>query len=381
MKSIQHLEYTALKYIEKLILPSDTLCPMWNRENFIFRKKAKWNYIDSCMIRSLILLYENTNDSRLIDYVIKFTDTYVNENGSIPTMKSEDFNLDNINGGRNLIYLHRKTGIEKYRLAYEKIYSSQLEVQPRLYCGNYWHKDIYPYQLWLDGVYMALPFLAEYSSINSISDAHEDIINQLSNIQNIMKDEKTGLYYHGYDETRLMNWSDNETGLSSQFWLRSIGWLCAGLADLCELMPENRLCRTMLHDLVLSLEKHLLPDGMLMQLPARHDLEGNYPETSGTLLYAYSAMKSARLGINSLDSAKSGLRSLITITEKYIEFDNDMPILKNICLMGGLGGKQNRDGSAEYYLSERIVENDAKGIAPFLMAYNEFLIYRKNSDE
>ncbi len=362
----------AESYIKKLILPSDPAFPMWNRENFIFRKKPKWNYIDSCIIKSVLMLYEITGNTSLFDYAVDFTDFYIGD-GSIPTMNISDFNLDNINGGKNLLYIFQKTGLERYRSAIEKIHS-QLERQPRLENGSFWHKAVYPYQIWLDGVYMAMPFMAEYSELYGDTSVYCDIYIQLENVHRIMRDEKTGLYFHGYDETRSQYWADSVTGLSSEFWLRSVGWFCAGLADLCGIVPENEklytLCADMLDDIVRSLSACANPDGTLCQLPVKPHVSGNYTETSGTLLFAYSAVKSANLGISENSVLNAGLKAFNSVTEKYIIPEN-IPILKNICLVAGLGGSNRRDGSEKYYLSEKIVENDAKGIAPYLMAYAE----------
>ncbi len=360
------IEQTAHEYIEKLVLTSKPLRPKWNRENYIFHKPSKWNYMDSCMIRALLMF----GKEEYINYAIKFVDSYVEKDGTIPTINVLDYNLDNICGGVNLIRLYEITGNEKYRLACHKIYNEQLMNHPRLKCGSFWHKAIYPNQMWLDGAYMALPFMARYGILTGEKSIVEDAISQMLNIRNIMRDSETGLYYHGYNETREMNWADKNTGLSSQFWLRSNGWLCAGLADLYEI-TENREIGDMLGNLVCSLSQCLTAENMLLQLPTRNDLEKNYPETSGTLLYAYSAMKGYRLGVVKESCEKSGEMTLQAVTEKYIDRSENIPVLKNICLMGGLGGANNRDGSAEYYLSERIVENEAKGIAPYLMASYE----------
>ena len=367
----QRLKAAANGYIEALILPSDPLCPMWTRENFIFKKQAKWNYIDGCMIRAALMLYELGGDRRLLEHARRFVCAYVEEDGTIPTMRREDYNLDNMSGGRSLIGLYRLTGEERFRLAFEGL-AKALSAQPRLGCGSFWHKAIYPYQLWLDGAYMALPFLAEYGLLTGKDELRGDVLSQLQNIRDLMRDPATGLYFHGYDETRSMLWADPESGLSAEFWLRAMGWLCAGLADLCELLPEEELPAEMLSGLLEALSEHITAEGMLMQLPAREDLPGNYPETSGTLLFAYSAMKAARLGAADERLGQIGAQALLTVTERYISLDEGrVPVLRNICLMGGLGGAQDRDGSAAYYLSEKIVENDAKGIAPFLMAYCE----------
>lgn len=376
MININLADKIAELYIEKTILASDPLFPLWNRENFIFSKPCRWNYIDSCMIKAVTMLYEITDDKHLIDYAVGFTDAYVDEDGSIPTMNPLDFNLDNINGGKNLIYLYKKTGSERYRRAFEKLYSEQLTKQPRLSCGSFFHKAIYPYQIWLDGAYMALPFMAEYAKIHSDSSITEDICRQLENIRNIMHEEKTGLYYHGYDETRSMIWANKNTGLSGEFWLRSLGWLSAGLVDLCDICDNSsdiyKLASHMLSELLESVSHCIAAGNMLYQLPARPEIEGNYPETSGTLLIAYASLKAYRLGICGEKAKTDGIRLLSAVIDKYIKIEkNGLPVLKNICLMAGLGGGISRDGSPEYYLSEPVVENDAKGIAPFLMAYTE----------
>lgn len=372
------LNKIAQAYIEKLILPSDPLKPLWNRESILFSKPARWNYIDGCIIKSLLMLYDIDMDKRLLDYTIRFTDFYTEENGNIPTMNVLDFNLDNINGGKNLLTLYRMTSHEKYRLAVEKLITEQLDSQPRLKCGNFSHKSIYPDQIWLDGTYMALTFLADYGAMYSNYSVLDDVYLQLENIRSIMRSPETGLYYHGYDETRTMCWADKKSGLSPEFWLRSNGWLAAALADICEVSSSSseklfRLCSSMLKELIDSLANYITPQGMLCQLPARNNLDGNYPETSGTLLFSYSALKAYRLDIGSEKNKTDGINALSSVAENYIDFyENEVPVLKNICLVAGLGGAQGRNGSAEYYLSETIVENDAKGIAPFLMAYAEF---------
>lgn len=371
MNYIERLSKAVKLYTENLILPSNPLSPLWNRENFIFRKTPKWNYIDSCMITAVLRLYEQNGDKSLLDFAVDFTSAYVDENGMIPTINPADHNLDNINGGKNLLSLYRITG-DKHWLESARKLADLLSVQPRLDCGSFWHKAIYPRQIWLDGSYMAFPFMAEYSLISGDNSFLEDALRQLETIQNIMRDSSTGLYYHGYDETRSMNWADNETGLSKEFWLRSMGWLCAALADLCAIVPEKSEISSMLALLLESLAMRTNADGMLMQLPAHPEITGNYPETSGTLLFAYAAIKAYGLGKVSDKIKNIGEKALEAVTQKYLILENrNIPVLTNICLMAGLG--KNRSGSAEYYLSEPITENDAKGVAPLIMAYTELM--------
>lgn len=368
MTQLSRTERTALDYIEKMVLTSDPYSPKWNTENYIFHKQPKWNYMDCCMMRALLMYAENNPE--YLAYAERFIGSYVCADGSIPTLRTEDYNLDSICGGNVLLRLYQLTGKEMYANAARMLYEEQLRHQPRLSCGNFWHKAIYPRQVWLDGAYMALPFLAAYGEFTGNCSCTADALAQMRNIRDIMRDKATGLYYHGYCESKDMCWADHETGLSPEFWLRSNGWLCAGLADLYEITGDSE-CGEMLRQLLDSLKACLTDDGMLLQLPARPELGGNYRETSGTLLFAYSALKAHRLGIVPADIAEAGKRALGTVTERFIIYSGDVPVLKNICLMGGLGGAENRDGSAEYYLSERIIENDAKGIAPYLMAAAE----------
>ena len=367
MTDMTKTERKAQDYIYRLILTSEPLRPKWNRENQLFRKEPKWNYMDSCIIRALLMYADG--DPELTGYAVRFVNSYVMPDGSIPTLVPEDYSLDSICGGRNLLELGEMTGDTRYIRAAELL-RRQLAEQPRLSCGSFWHKGIYPRQIWLDGAYMALPFLAAYGKRTGDSSCTADVLAQLKNIRELMRDSKTGLYYHGYCETRDMLWSDSETGLSPNIWLRANGWLCAGLADIYELTGE-RSCADMLAELLKALQACMTAEGMLLQLPALPELEGNYPETSGTLLFAYAAMKAHRLGAVSADIAEAGRRSLNAVTEGYIRYEDGVPVLRNICLMCGLGGPGDRDGSAGYYLSERVVDNDAKGIAPYLMAAAE----------
>ena len=371
MRPTMKQQTAANNYIERLILPSEPLSPLWNRESLIFRKQPKWNYIDCLMTGSLLTLYDVRGDKRLVDYAARFISEYVDESGNIPTMCAADHNLDNFCGGRVLLRLWELTDENRYKSAADKLFRLLTEDQPRTVSGNFWHKEIYPEQVWLDGAYMALPFMLEYADLTGDKAAAENVYLQLENIRTKMRDSSSGLYYHGMDESGKAGWADSSTGLSHEFWLRSMGWLCAGLADICGIDGDR--CGDMLSGLLRALGSCITDEGMLLQLPLRKELEGNYPETSGTLLYSYAAMKAARLGVADDDIKSSGIAAFDAVAGEYLSMDGEVPVLKNICLMAGLGGEPYRDGSAGYYLSEQIVENDAKGIAPFLMAYTELL--------
>lgn len=362
-------------FTENIILKSNPENPLWNSENHIFSKENKWNYIDACMIKAVSELYELSGDKKLFEFAEKYLSAFISDNNIVPSLNIEAYNLDNVNGAKNLLYFYRKTQNKKYLDTALWIYENQILNQPRLECGNFWHKKIYPFQIWLDGIYMSLPFLAEYASVTHNEEIPEDIFRQLQNVKDIMCDKNTGLYYHGYDESREMYWADKKTGLSSEYWLRSICWLMAGLADIFEFSSGalKDLCGNMLSDLISAMMKYQDDSGMFYQLPAKAYLSGNYHETSGTSLYAYSAMKSVRLGICGNTVRKSGRKAFDTTMKNYISFENNVPVLKNICLVAGLGGDNHRDGSEKYYLSESVIRNDAKGIAPFIMAYSEYI--------
>ena len=373
MTDTERLETIVKAYIEMLVLPSAPEKPLWNKENMIFGRPPRWNYIDNCMIKAVTMLHEVSGDDRLLAYAADFLEYYVSPDGDILTMNYADHNLDNFNGAKNLIFF--RSADRRFERAAE-ILASHLEKQPRLNCGSFRHKEIYPHQIWLDGSYMVFPFMAEYGMISG-KDMMSDVIRQLENIRRLMRDPGTGLYYHGYDESRSMPWADKRTGLSGEFWLRSMGWLCAAIADILDFTPKGtarEFCCEMLCELLTALTHCMTSDDLLMQLPAKTKLPKNYVETSGTLLFAYAAMKAYRLGAAGADIAASGRSALLTVSEKYVELrEKDAPVLGNICLTAGLGGSAQRDGSAGYYLGEKVVTNDGKGIAPLIMAYTEYI--------
>ena len=368
------------KYIDRLITLSKPEAPFWNIEAIRQGKPPHWNYIDGCMITSLLTIGNITGDAKYFDFAEKFIDYYVQDDGSIFGYDKRKYNLDDINEGRVLFELYQKTNKEKYRLAIEKQYD-QIKEQPRTETGNFWHKQIYPHQIWLDGIYMAQVFSAMYAKYYLNGD-YSDIINQIKNVEKYMKDEKTGLYYHGFDASKSIFWADKETGLSKNFWLRSIGWFAVAMADIIELAGTAacaeivRIFAQLMADICAFRDE---ASGMYWQVVDQPEREGNYLETSGSAMIAYAMLKGARLGVLDAGYAELGKATFDGICEKYLDVnDNDELNLGGICLVAGLGPENNtrRDGSYEYYISEPIVENDAKGVAPFVLCYTEILQLR-----
>lgn len=366
------------KYIDYLLENSKPQAPMWNIEKVLSGEPNKWNYIDGCMITAILSLYEMTGDEKYYDFAKNFVDYYVQEDGTIETYDPEEFNLDNVNTASNLFYLYDKTGDEKYRKAIEVV-RGQLERMPRTKEGNFWHKNIYPHQVWLDGLYMAQPFYMKYEMKFNSMKGCKDSIQQFENVERLMKDKKTGLYYHGYDESREMYWANPETGCSANFWLRALGWYSVALVETATAMTdvlydEFRYLLRLLENLVESLAPYQDECGMFWQVVDHQGEEGNYLETSGTALIAYAILKAVRLGYLPDIYEEMGIRALEGIIDRHLKIDDEGNLeLGGICLVAGLGGKTRRDGSAKYYYSEPVVKNEAKGVAPLLLAYIEFL--------
>jgi len=372
------MDYTKIdSYILRLIEESTAERTAWNLEKIRDGKKADWNYIDGCMITALLEIARIKDDHRYFDFAERFISHFIQEDGSILTFKPEKYNLDDINEGRVLFELYEKTGKDKYRRAADFL-RGQLEKQPRTEEGNFWHKAIYPNQVWLDGIYMAQPFYAMYEKYFGAGD-YSDTVNQIKNVRARMFDEEKGLYYHGYDASKQIFWADPETGCSKNFWLRSIGWFSVALADLLEVVPDGEGREALISifaELMEALGRYAdEATGLYWQVTDQGGREGNYLETSGSCMIAYAMLKGARLGILDKEYAAKGRKTFDGVIGKYLSFTGDTLNLGGICLVAGLGPENNprRDGSYEYYISEPIVENDAKGVAPFILAYTEVM--------
>ena len=364
-------------YINRLIEDSTPDMPMWNIESIRQGKKPHWNYIDGCMITAFLEIAAIKGDDRYFEFAERFIDYYVNEDGSILGYSKDKYNLDDVNEGRVLFELYEKTGKEKYRLAIEN-HKRHLDLQPRTEQGSFWHKLIYPNQVWLDGIYMAQVFSAKYARYYGGGD-FTDAVNQIKNVRRYMYDPETGLYYHGFDATRSIFWADAKSGLSKNFWLRSIGWFAVAMVDIIEIMgsdADGELVE-IFKELMESISR--FRDGeskMYYQVVNFPKREGNYLETSGSSMIAYAMLKGARIGVLGKEFGRLGRETFDGICTRYLGFDDGGNLnLGGICLVAGLGpeGNTRRDGSYEYYISEPVVSNDAKGVAPFVLCYTEIL--------
>jgi len=336
----------------------------------VFRR---WDYVGGLMLLGIHEVYRRTGDERYFTYVKENTDRWVQPDGSIETYRLEEFNIDHVNHGKVLFPLYQRTGDERYRRAIELL-REQMRRHPRTSEGGFWHKQVYPYQLWLDGLYMAAPFLAQYAAEFDEPELFDDVAHQVLLIARHTRDPRTGLFYHAWDETRSMGWADPQTGLSQNFWGRAMGWYAMAVVDILDFLPENhpdrpeiiRVFRAMA-DAVARVQDPVT--GMWYQVLDMPNRQPNYHETSASSMFAYAFAKGARMGYLPPEFRDIAQRGYDGIVRMHIHTDDDgMLSVGGIVEVAGLGGRQQRDGSFEYYMSEPVVKNDFKGVGPFVLA-------------
>lgn len=366
-RGMERLEKTQ-KYLESYLA---------NYKNY----KDYWNYEDGCTLKAARDLYELTGDEKYIRFILDYLSGCVNEEGRITNYEDGKYNIDSVNSGKCLFAAYDYTKEEKYKNAIEQI-MDQVRTQPRCKCGNFFHKKIYPNQIWLDGLYMAQPFYMEYETRFHNREGYTDIVSQFENVQKYLLNEEKGLCYHGYDESKSIFWADKETGCSKNFWLRSMGWYLMALVDVIDHMDSDIYeSYHSLLDIYRKMIAGILPymddeTGLFYDVIDRPDAEGNYLETSGSSMVAYAILKGCNMGIllkeKYLPLGKWMMESLM---EKMLVEREDGFHLGGIVSVSGLGPADNerRDGSVEYYLSEPVVEDDPKGVGCFFMAYAQYL--------
>lgn len=345
---------------------------------------GRWTYEYGVVLKGLEGVWLYTGDARYFSFIQKGIDTFVNPDGTIRTYSATEYNLDNINTGRSLLLLYKVTGQEKYRKAAAAL-REQLKTHPRTSDGGFWHKKIYPNQMWLDGLYMAEPFYAEYAATFHEDADFDDIAKQFMLMEQHARDPKTGLLYHGWDESKQQKWANPATGTSPNFWDRAMGWYAMALVDTLDYFPSSHPKRGELIGILNRLAKAVAKfqdpkSGLWYQVMDKSTGKGNYLETSGSSMFVYALAKGARNGYlpsSNLAIAQRGYKGLIS---GYAKSDaNGQFNLDGTVSVAGLGGNPYRDGSYEYYLSEKVVTNDPKGVGAFLMACNEMDIAARQS--
>jgi unsaturated rhamnogalacturonyl hydrolase len=368
------------------VLAADSFIRM-HPDTIAYKTEAKsynWNYEQGLIMEAFYQLWQKTGDRKYQDYIIKNINYYIKNDGSIKTYKPEDYNLDNIAPGRQLLNLYdlsrssSGTGENKYKRAADILFN-QLQNQPRTATGGFWHKKIYPDQMWLDGLYMAQPFYTYYAVLFNNDEVFDDAAEQFRLIRQNHFDEESGLYYHGWDESRKEKWADPEKGTSPNFWGRSIGWFMMAMVDVLDYFPKDHTgymeIMNMYKELSENIIKYRDDDTKLwFQIIDMPEEEGNYIEASASLMFIYSLAKGADKGYLDNDYYEIAQESFDAVYEYLITTDGEGNILlNNVCSVGGLGGKPYRDGSFGYYISEPIRVNDFKGYGPLILAGIQFM--------
>ncbi|MEP6746320.1 MAG: glycoside hydrolase family 88 protein [Bacteroidota bacterium] len=336
---------------------------------------ARWSYDMGVILKGFEGIWQHTGNAQYYNYIQKMMDVFIENDGSIRDYKQADYNIDNINNGKLALLLYRVTGKDKYLKA-ATLLRDQLRSQPRTKEGGFWHKKIYPYQMWLDGLYMAEPFYAEYANLAHEDTAFNDIANQFIWMEKHVRDTKTGLLYHAWDESKEQQWANKETGRSPHVWARAMGWYAVALTDVLDWFPKNHPKRkeliAILNRLANAIEKVQDPStGLWYDIMDEPKAKGNYFEASASCMFVDAVAKGVRLGylpVTKITIAKKGYNGIV---QKFIKEENGQTNLYGTVKVSGLGGSPYRDGSFEYYMREPVIVNDPKGEGAFILASNE----------
>jgi unsaturated rhamnogalacturonyl hydrolase len=333
--------------------------------------RPKWAY-DVAFLGMAIDRLGNV-ESKYSEYMEDWVNYFVRDDGSVIDYSIQEYNLDRIYPGRNVMTVYRRDPQQKYKTALDN-FIEQLKTHPKTKSGGYWHKQIYPWQMWLDGIYMGSSFMVQYAKQFNSPEWFDVAVRNTKLIYEKTLDPATGLLMHAWDESRQQKWCDPETGKSHYPWSRAIGWYTMAIVDILDYLPADHPGRedmiSILRNTCDALMKVRDPEkGLWYQVLNMGGREGNYIEGSGSAMYTYVFAKGAKLGYldkKYLDIANDSfdaiLKELITIDEKGII------TMHNICGGCGLGGNPYRDGSYEYYIGEKRVDNDTKGVGAFIIA-------------
>lgn len=344
---------------------------LWSIED---RSEPRWTYTYGLISLAMIDLWEYTGEEKYLNYAKAYVDPLVDENGIISTYSKADYNIDKINSGKVLFRLYNLTGEAKYKTAMDTL-RVQLREHPRTNIGGFWHKERYPHQMWLDGLYMGGPFYAQYALEFNEPESFDEVALWFMNMEKVARDSATGLLYHGWDESREQEWADKETGLSECFWGRGMGWYAMALVDVLDYFPKDHPQ----YDSIVDISKRFAeaitsvqdPEkGIWYQVLDQGSREGNYLEGSVSAMFSYFLLKAVNKEYIDksiyLAPAKKAFEGSI---ENLVEVDSVGNInITPVCAVAGLGGNPYRNGKYEYYINERLRDNDPKAVGPFIMA-------------
>lgn len=364
---------------------ANSVMAVWNdstNHTFPGFKPVKWSYDLGVIYEGFDAIWRRTGDATYYKAMQQNMDLYLTKDGEIKNYKATDFNIDNVKNGRTLLTLYKVTLQPRYFKAATALWD-QLKQQPRTKEGGFWHKKIYPNQMWLDGLYMGEPFYAEYAALIKDDKAFDDIANQFIWMEKNSREPKTGLLYHGYDESRTEKWADKVTGKSPNFWARAMGWYGMALVDVLDYFPANHPKRKELLAILnrfaaATVKVQDQKTGLWYDILDKPTGKGNYFESSASNMFVYAFAKGVRLGYLPATYLTAAKKAYTGIQKEFVENVNDNQVnLKGTVSVSGLGGKPYRDGSYEYYMSEKVVTNDAKGVGAFLLAGNEMELIKE----
>lgn len=349
-------------------------------------KRYFFGYAQGVGCCAMLQMWHNTGERRYYDYVARWVDALVTQDGGIHKYQMETYNLDFINSGKTLFDLYAEArkhetalGLKetattplsssRYKKAMDLLIK-QLKNQPRTHDGGFWHKLIYQHQMWLDGIYMASPYMAQYGATFDKPEWQQQALHQIITCHKHTYDPKTGLYHHAWDESGNQRWADAE-GHSPNFWGRSVGWWFMAMVDVLDYIPADMAGRdsviAYVQGLAASLPRYQV-DGLWYQVLDCPKREGNYPEASVTTQFLYAYAKAINKGYIDKKYLKVAQKAYEGLQKTLLKENADGTLsLTRCCAVGGLGGNPYRDGSFEYYIGERIRENDAKATGPFIM--------------
>jgi len=342
-----------------------------------FGRAPQWNYTQGLVSLAFLNLWEETKDLEFFNYTKGYADKLIDSLGNIISYRENDYSLDKVNSGKILFTLYSQTGDSRYKKAIQKL-RVQLKDQPRTSEGGFWHKKVYPHQMWLDGIYMGTPFLAQYGSIYNDSLALNEAVLQILTIQKHTFDPKTGLNYHAWDESKQQAWSDPKTGCSPHVWGRAQGWYYMAIVDALDYIPENFPNRNQLISILKNLTLNIVKvqdkqSGVWYQVLDEGTRAGNYLESSASSMFIYGMLKAVRKGYverSFLTQAEKGYKGIL---KTFIRENSDSTIsITKGCTVAGLGGKPYRSGTFEYYISEPVRDDDPKAVGPFILASLEY---------
>ncbi|OTN76783.1 hypothetical protein A5886_001862 [Enterococcus sp. 8G7_MSG3316] len=335
------------------------------------RYHGKWSYDIGVVLLGVKAAYEQTNEKKYLAYIKETMDFYIQSDGTIRGYSFDAMNIDYINNGKLLFLLYKETKADKYKVALDLLYR-QLQEMPRTKEGSFWHKKIYPNQVWLDGLYMGAPFLAEYAVTFDRPADLTDVVQQFTHCYQQTCDSNSDLLYHAWDEARIQPWADSETGCSAHFWGRSIGWFMMALVDTIALLPDEAATSSlsqMFEQTLKALANVRSAEHVWYQVLDQGEKTGNYLEASASSMICYAAAKAIKLGVISQEWQGFVDETYQGIINEFVFITNEgwLNLIRN-CEVAGLGGPDKRDGSFVYYISEPIITNDFKGYGAFLQA-------------